>query len=272
MSLWDRYRRWLYDDPASGFRLDVSRMDLPDDADASYGEAFERAFHAMEELERGGIANPDEGRMVGHYWLRAPELAPGEEIAGAIRGTLTRILAFADGVHRGRIRPDSAERFTDHRVNELSECLGGRLPTELTPWTLTRRLSSLSRTAATCAYSSNEKVGKLDSAPTDPRRDPLGHVPCRKAFETCFSGELPWAGSEQRPSAGSASAGEIFYVTRVASLSARCRRLGAAEGTIRTPLRCRRRARCSATASRVETRCRIGSSCGPVSRRPAPGR
>ena len=113
MSLWDRYRRWLYDDPASGFRLDVSRMDLPDDADASYGEAFERAFHAMEELERGGIANPDEGRMVGHYWLRAPELAPGEEIAGAIRGTLTRILAFADGVHRGRIRPDSAERFTD---------------------------------------------------------------------------------------------------------------------------------------------------------------
>jgi len=30
----------------------------------------------MEALEGGAIANPDEGRMVGHYWLRAPERAP----------------------------------------------------------------------------------------------------------------------------------------------------------------------------------------------------
>jgi len=113
VELWERYRFWLYDDPASGFRLDVSRMDLPGDADQAYARSFESAFDAMDALEAGAIANPDEGRMVGHYWLRAPELAPTEEIAGAIRATLTRVLAFADGVHRGRIRPDAAERFTD---------------------------------------------------------------------------------------------------------------------------------------------------------------
>ena len=29
----------------------------------------------MAALEKGAIANPDENRMVGHYWLRAPDLA-----------------------------------------------------------------------------------------------------------------------------------------------------------------------------------------------------
>jgi glucose-6-phosphate isomerase len=113
MTSWDRYRSWLYDDPGSGFRLDVSRMDLPGDWEKSYAEPFSAAFDAMEALESGAIANPDEGRMVGHYWLRAPELSPSDEIGSAIRGTLTRVLAFAEGVHHGRIRPDAAERFTD---------------------------------------------------------------------------------------------------------------------------------------------------------------
>ena len=112
-SLWNRYKAWLYDDPASGFRLDVSRMDLSDDQPETMAAAFAKAFSSMEDLEKGAIANPDESRMVGHYWLRAPEMAPTPEITGAIRETLTRILAFADGVHHGRIRPDMGERFTD---------------------------------------------------------------------------------------------------------------------------------------------------------------
>ena len=45
------------------------------------------AFEAMAALEAGAIANPDEQRQVGHYWLRAPELAPdpaaGEHISAA---------------------------------------------------------------------------------------------------------------------------------------------------------------------------------------------
>src|SRR5258706_10504648 len=106
-SIWNRYKAWLYDDPATGFRLDVSRMDLPPDHDKAMAPAFAQAFSAMDALEKGAIANPDEKRMVGHYWLRAPELAPSPEITGAVRQTLTRILAFAEGVHHGRIRPDA---------------------------------------------------------------------------------------------------------------------------------------------------------------------
>ena len=58
----------------------------------------------MEELEKGALANPDENRMVGHYWLRAPELAPTPEIAEEIRSTLTGS-ALRVTCPRWRIRP-----------------------------------------------------------------------------------------------------------------------------------------------------------------------
>ena len=49
--------------------------------------------------------------MVGHYWLRAPELAPTSEIRRDIEETLERVRRFAADVHAGRLRPPSAERF-----------------------------------------------------------------------------------------------------------------------------------------------------------------
>ncbi|HJN81139.1 MAG TPA: glucose-6-phosphate isomerase, partial [Verrucomicrobiota bacterium] len=54
-----------------------------------------KAFNAMDELEAGAIANPDENRMVGHYWLRNSALAPTNEIRRAIDGALDSIKAFA---------------------------------------------------------------------------------------------------------------------------------------------------------------------------------
>jgi glucose-6-phosphate isomerase len=110
---WKRYKSWLYDDPSSEFRLDVSRMSLADDLDRAMAPEFAKAFAAMDALEGGAIANPDENRMVGHYWLRAPERAPTPEISEAIRDTLRRILAFAGDVHDGRIRTAAGDKFTD---------------------------------------------------------------------------------------------------------------------------------------------------------------
>jgi glucose-6-phosphate isomerase len=112
-SLWKSYKEWLYDDPSSGFRLDISRMGLAADADRAMAPAFAKAFKAMDALEKGAIANPDENRMVGHYWLRAPERAPTAAISGAIEETVRRILAFAGGVHEGRIRPQKGGKFTE---------------------------------------------------------------------------------------------------------------------------------------------------------------
>src|SRR5208283_4112894 len=62
-----------------------------------------RAFADMAALERGSIANPSEKRMVGHYWLRAPVLAPTKEIASEIVSTVASIKKFAAKVHSGAI-------------------------------------------------------------------------------------------------------------------------------------------------------------------------
>ncbi len=62
------------------------------------------AFTAMEELERGAVSNPDEGRRVGHYWLRDPERAPVPEMVHAIKNTIEAIQGFAADIHLGTVR------------------------------------------------------------------------------------------------------------------------------------------------------------------------
>ncbi|GJN33752.1 hypothetical protein PR202_gb22375 [Eleusine coracana subsp. coracana] len=72
---------------------------------------MQRAFVAMQELEKGAIANPDESRMVGHYWLRNPGLAPNSFLRTKIESTLDSILAFSHDVVSGKIKSPSG-RFT----------------------------------------------------------------------------------------------------------------------------------------------------------------
>jgi glucose-6-phosphate isomerase len=110
--LWNRHRQYLSRVAAIGLTLDVSRMRFDDGFLERMMPAMQHAFEAMDALEAGAIANPDEKRMVGHYWLRAPDLAPTPEIAAAIRKTTADIKAFAAGVHSGSIHPPTGPRFT----------------------------------------------------------------------------------------------------------------------------------------------------------------
>ncbi|HET9452070.1 MAG TPA: glucose-6-phosphate isomerase [Aggregicoccus sp.] len=110
--LWERYKKYLCVCEPIGLTLDVSRMGF-DEAFLSRMQApLARAFDAMEALEKGAIANPDEGRRVGHYWLRAPELAPEPALTRAIQDALAQVRAFAADVHAGRVKPSGAPRFT----------------------------------------------------------------------------------------------------------------------------------------------------------------
>lgn len=118
---WRKYREQLCRVDSIDLTLDISRMDCGREFLERMEPAMQRAYAAMEELEKGAIANPDEGRMVGHYWLRAPHLAPTQEIAGEIRDTVRAVKDFSAGVHEGRIRPPGAERFT----RALSIGIGG---------------------------------------------------------------------------------------------------------------------------------------------------
>ncbi len=113
---WEHRRRGLCDVPALGFRLDTGRMRLEEQALAALGPKFDGAFDAMQAIEAGAVANATEGRRVGHYWLRAPHLAPDPQIRSAIESAVTRVEEFAAQVLDGSIRPPSAAagmKFTD---------------------------------------------------------------------------------------------------------------------------------------------------------------
>jgi glucose-6-phosphate isomerase len=110
-SLWQRFQRYFvhYDD--LGFSLDISRMRFPDDFFEKMQPRIETAFTAMRELESGAIANPSEERMVGHYWLRNPALAPTAELRADIEGTNKHIKRFAADIHAGKIANEKGEHF-----------------------------------------------------------------------------------------------------------------------------------------------------------------
>jgi glucose-6-phosphate isomerase len=110
--LWKRYRQYHCRVDSLDLTLDISRMHFDEGFLASMEPAVQGAFTEMDALEKGAIANPDEKRMVGHYWLRAPHLAPAKEIAREISSTVESIKKFASGVHAGRIKPPSSARFT----------------------------------------------------------------------------------------------------------------------------------------------------------------
>src|SRR5919199_4359939 len=112
-ALWQRYQDWLYYHQGLEFYLDISRMRFDDAFVESMQPKFEKAFKDMDALEKGAIANPDENRMVGHYWLRDPDLAPTPELRQEIINTLEQIETFTEKVHSGAIHPPGTSKFTD---------------------------------------------------------------------------------------------------------------------------------------------------------------
>jgi glucose-6-phosphate isomerase len=111
-ALWKRYEDWLYYHEGLGLYVDISRIRFDDSLVERLQPSFEKAFKDMAALEAGAIANPDENRMVGHYWLRSPEIAPANLQQEIVDG-LDQIITFTHKVHAGEITPPEAPRFTD---------------------------------------------------------------------------------------------------------------------------------------------------------------
>lgn len=111
LALWDRYRKHLCVCPSVGITLDISRMKFSDSFFADMAEKMNSAFEQMEALEKGSIANPDEERMVGHYWLRDSQLAPTAELREEIDSTVAKIKSFAASIHNGEIKTEKGELF-----------------------------------------------------------------------------------------------------------------------------------------------------------------
>ena len=98
--------------PEMGVSLDFSKLPLTEDFLQEMAPLVQRAFSEMAQLEGGAIANPDEKRMVGHYWLRNSALAPTAELREKIDAPLAALKAFAADVLSGKVLTPAGEKFT----------------------------------------------------------------------------------------------------------------------------------------------------------------
>ncbi len=110
MSNWQTFQKSVLRYPELGFALDCSLMDAPGEWPETLREGIGRAFRDLVAIEAGEVMNPDEGRAVGHYWLRRPELAPAAE-ASWILSVREAVSSFAARVLSGEIAAPSGNSF-----------------------------------------------------------------------------------------------------------------------------------------------------------------
>src|SRR4051812_43946905 len=104
LALWARFKQYYLNCESVGVALDISRMNFSDTFFSEMEPKIQAAFVSMDKLVAGAIANPDEGRMVGHYWLRDASKAPTADLKGEIDTCLAGIKKFAADVHSGAIK------------------------------------------------------------------------------------------------------------------------------------------------------------------------
>ena len=134
LQLWNRFKHYYFSDTDLGFALDISRMNFGDNFFADFEPKLQKAYAQMDELERGAIANPDEKRRVGHYWLRNPQLAP-DDLGAQITAVTDKIKSFASQVHDGEIMPPSGGKFEHLLIIGIGgSALGPQFVTNALSW------------------------------------------------------------------------------------------------------------------------------------------
>jgi glucose-6-phosphate isomerase len=111
MSNWQRYCTHTIRYEDLGISLDYSLMAFGTKYLPSMAAKIKTAEAGMKRVEAGKLENPDEKRMVGHYWLRTPALAPAK-LRSAIRADIADAKSFARAVHSGKVKPQKERKFT----------------------------------------------------------------------------------------------------------------------------------------------------------------
>lgn len=101
---WDKFKEYYLDHVGLDFSIDISKVNFTETWFNNFSKKFNSAHKAMTELEAGAIANPDENRMVGHYWLRNPDIAPDAKIKSEIKKTVSAIKSFSKKINKGKIK------------------------------------------------------------------------------------------------------------------------------------------------------------------------
>lgn len=102
---WKNFLNQYFEYPELKMSIDASRVQWTKeflDGDVPHGK-IQNALKEMISLESGEIANRDEGRMVGHYWLRNSELAPTPEIRSDIDTAIRRVEKISESILSGEV-------------------------------------------------------------------------------------------------------------------------------------------------------------------------
>jgi glucose-6-phosphate isomerase len=103
MDGWSNFEKYLFRSDELGITVDFSQIGFSEKFFNGMAEKIAAAHREMAALEAGAIANRDENRMVGHYWLRNSNIAPSPEIQGNIEDGIEKILKFTEQVHLGHL-------------------------------------------------------------------------------------------------------------------------------------------------------------------------
>ncbi len=95
---WEKLNKYYLEVESLDFSIDVSKMKFSESQLQKLAPKVELALKEMESLEQGAKSNSDENRMVGHYWLRDPSLAPSPEISHSIEDSLKEIETFSSQI------------------------------------------------------------------------------------------------------------------------------------------------------------------------------
>jgi glucose-6-phosphate isomerase len=101
---WNHFCQSYLDNEALDLALDISKVPLPENFLADFAPKYKAAHEHMLALEKGAIANPDENRMVGHYWLRNSSLAPSKDLSVEIDDTVKSVQKFSASVLKGKVK------------------------------------------------------------------------------------------------------------------------------------------------------------------------
>lgn len=101
----------IFNFPEIGLFFDFSKSELNSEFVCNNKALIDRALLALKDLEAGAISNPTEQRMVGHYWLRAPELAPPGKFSDEILAARNSINNLVGQIDRGQIKSEKGTVF-----------------------------------------------------------------------------------------------------------------------------------------------------------------
>jgi len=110
---WKKFSKYLWFNDELNIWIDISKINFVEEDFEAINQKFVNVFKALDQIENGSIANIDEDRQVGHYWLRNSAIAPNPIIKNKIDNEISSIKEFGKEILGGKILNKIDQKYTD---------------------------------------------------------------------------------------------------------------------------------------------------------------